>query len=220
MAQDLLTSINNYHARHQFCETWMNIPGEGREFFAEVLGRSWQPFSDWLAEGPVVLLDADCRMVSPIDLPEKGWDVAAVHRGKCSNSYGTQDFLSTVVIFNDEFPEHSRRFYAHWMLEMLRWELLPKDKPANSVTRNERFAEAGWQQSWYADQAALNRVLQAHKRTYSHGRVEVIWDRNEEYPVYRVLPLRREQYAASSVGSMGARIVHFKGKGKLREARP
>lgn len=209
MAEELTESCLKHHPRSVVYDTLMLGPGEGREFFAEVLGRSWRFFSDHLTDGPVVLLDADCLLVDEIVLPADGWDIAAVHRGHCSNSYGCQDFLSTVVAFNNERPDVSRRFWALWLYDMLSIDMSGMELPRSVAMHNDRLKEQGWKESWFADQASLNRILRARMVRYDVGRVESLFDRTGT-GFTRILPLDRDVYAAKH-GTEGAKIVHYKG---------
>lgn len=200
MARRLVASIRKYYGEASWRCALMEGPGNGRDMFAEAMGELYYAFSERLDKGPVILIDADCYLVGPIILALEGtsmdWDIAAVDRGSVSNSYGSQRFLSTIVIFNNKRPNVCRKFWLEWAAEIYDFSINPRPEPKKCAkVRNEKFAETGWAQTWFADQAALNNVIERTANLHT-------------------LHLDRDVYAAT-LHKPGALIIHAKGVGKL-----
>ena len=198
MADRLRRSVTTLDAG--ICHVYEMRPNGG-DLFTELLGDGYRLFTDSIMHGPVVLLDADCILQKPIDVVFEtvDFDLAAVYRGKVSNSYGTHNFLSTVAIFNDLRPEVARYLWLDWASRIQSFSVVEMQKPKDAKPRNERFIERGWAPTWYSDQAALNDTI-----TEAAGLGIV------------TMPLDRERFAAPP-GTDDAYIVHAKGKGKLKD---
>ena len=201
LAEDLVRSIATYCSHYETCVQWMNMEGLGRDFFVEVMGKSYDFFSEHINGGPVILLDADCELVSRFEIPGGDWDIAAVNRGPCSNSYGKQDYLSTIVMFNSLRPNLVRSFWLCWCTMMMKWALGPEElvQPKGAGVRNDRLEAGGWARTWFADQTSLNMTIDRFKA---------------DCPSLTFLDLSRDVHAADHVTSV-AEIVHKKGGRKL-----
>ncbi len=199
MATRLEESIHD--AKAGLCHTIMLSPN-GSNLFAEALGRGYELMSDFIEEGPVILIDADCLVKQPIyDLFKEDFSVAAVHRGKCSNQMGDQSFLSTIVCFHPAHANAARYVWMRWAERTMRLALampqIEKEK-----TRNALLNKLGWLANWYCDQTALNIILR--------NRPCGIGDN-----IGTVKKLPRELYAAAP-GTKDAYIWHAKGQTKLK----
>jgi len=169
MAKELQETVNKHHPVCNFSKILIPPPGNGGDFFAEAMADLYHVFSRYLSEGPVILLDADCcfqNSIKPFLMSvQNEWDVAAVYRGRVSNSYGDHSFLSSVVIFNNVRPNVCRKFWLDWTALIYDFSLNPRPTPTRAISgRNEKFERLGWAQTWYADQAALNTLLSKHER--------------------------------------------------------
>ena len=201
MAKRLNDTAMEHHPDCNFRRISWDKPGHGREFFAESMGELYSAFSDLLVGGPVALIDADCYFQGSIipaiesETSDADWDIAAVHRGKVGNSYGDHSFLSTIVIFNNRNPHLARMFWFSWAAAIYDFVVNPRPEPKKCARpRNEKFSKLGWSQTWFADQASLNRLLGEHS----------------PFVGLRVLKLPRELFAAKP-GTKDALIIHEKG---------
>jgi hypothetical protein len=195
MAQRLKDSIHD--AKAGVCHV-IELEPNGSNLFAEALGRGYKIMSDFIDEGPVILIDADCFVWKPIDhLFDKEFSLAAVHRGECSNQMGNQSFLSTVVCFHPRDPNIARYLWLWWAERTMLLATIEPQVEKEKV-RNALLAKLGWLANWYCDQTALNEILHAR----------------EAASPLEVLRLARNKYAAAP-GTKDAYIWHAKGKGKL-----
>ena len=211
MAVKLLESAATHHPGCNLNHVIMAEPGKGRDFFVEAMGCLYPAFSQYLSEGPVALIDADCYFqasIEPFLAKQKDWDIAAVYRSRhMVNSYGPQSFLSTIVIFNNERPNVCRKFWLEWAAGIYDFAINPRPEPEIGVgPHNEMFAKTGWAQTWYADQAALNLLLLEKVKGEA-----LSWEIGQ---ADRTLFLDRNLFAAKP-GNADALIIHEKGRGKL-----
>ncbi len=194
MANRLRQSIINIRAG---VVNVFKIEPNGGSILAEGYGVMYPVFSQAITRGPVVFLDADCIVQKPIDhLFEDDFAIAAIHRGKCTNSQGRQDYLGCLVGFHPGNPNLVRHLWLDWMSRIYPWaaeNLLVE----SAIRRHEDMEDHGWCKAWYAGQTAYNTML---GRAKDQG--------------VSILHLDRREYAASP-GAKDAYVVHFKGYGKV-----
>lgn len=150
-------------------------------------------------ERPVIALDSDHVLLRPIiEVFSAEWDVAAVYRKRCQNDYGRQDYSSGIVMLNNKRPGIIRQFCSEWLRKMRAWPIVPGWCPT-------ALKEAGWADSWWADQSAFNEIVAPTEGDITHGEIHTVNG-------YRILPLKEGEY-----GKKGSFIKHFKGKRKWKE---
>lgn len=213
MAQRLCNTARQFHPGCITHGLPMPGSGKGRDMYAEALGGLYWVFSNWLSDGPVVLIDADCYFqasIEPFLAKQKDWDIAAIYRGRhMVNSYGPQSFLGSIVIFNNERPNVCRKFWLEWAAGIYDFAINPRPEPEVGVgPHNDMYAERGWTRTWYSDQATLSLLLDT--RLGLAG----AWEKKVRQ-VDRTLFLDRNLFAAKP-GNADAFIIHEKGGGKLR----
>jgi len=195
MARDLDASIvaNTDSRCHVF-----EVQPNGGHYLIEFYSALYPNFSQMISDGPVVVLDADCIVMKPIDdLFEKNFAIAAIHRGKCTNSSGRQDFLGSLIGFSPACPNLVRKLWQSWIADT--WNYIEKPPVAQAALRHESLKEKGWHSNWYGGQSAYNEMLY----------------RAEAEDPGSVLRLDREKYSARP-GTEDAYIWHRKGGRKLR----
>ncbi len=176
----------------------VKVKPNGGSILAEGYCAMYPIFSQAITEGPVVFLDADCIVQKPIDhLFEKDFAIAAIHRGKCSNAQGRQDFLGCFVGFHPGNPNLVRELWLDWMSRI--YPLAAEHFLVKSaIRRHEDMEDNGWCKAWYAGQTAYNNML------YDAEDIGV--------PILR---LGRKEYAARP-GDKDAYVIHYKGHGKVK----
>ena len=194
MSFDLFQSI--FLGSYGRCEV-VEIKPNGGSILAEGYCAMYPVFSQAITKGPVVFLDADCIVQKPIDhLFEKDFAIAAIHRGKCSNSQGQQDYLGCFVGFHPGKPNLVRALWLNWMDRIYPYMIGPLVDSA--VKRHEDMKKRGWHPAWYAGQSAYNDMLF-----------------NCEEVGIPILRLDRKEYAARP-GDKDAYVIHHKGHGKVK----
>lgn len=170
----------------------------GGHYLVEFYSAMYPVFSQAIQKGPVVILDSDCIVQRPLDdIFERDFTIGAIHRGKCANSMGTQDFLGSLIAFHPKDPNEARHFWHSWMAHV--YSFLSKPVVTASAVRSEGIKAKGWHHNWYGGQAAYNDILYELEKSVPKA----------------VLRLSREYYAASP-GTVDAYVVHAKGTGKLK----
>ena len=191
MAKDLCDSVAATGAGE--CAV-MQVEPNGGHYLIEFYSAIYPLFSQMIQHGPVVVLDSDCIVKKPFDhLFEGNFNVAAIHRGACSNSMGTQDFLGSLIGFHPADPVTVRMFWHMWMSNV--YQYLDKPVVTAAAARSEDIVATGWHKNWYGGQAAYNDIL------YSGG--------------FMVKKLDRDEYSAHPK-KLDAYVHHMKGERKLR----
>lgn len=193
MADDLRKSIEDTKAGNSGI---IMVPPNGGHYLVEFYGAMYPIFSQAIQTGPVVILDADCKVNKPIDhLFEEDFVIAAVHRGKCVNTMGTHDFLGSFIGFHSKYPELCRHLWMSWMAHI--FDFLNKEPVESAKVRRESITEKGWHPNWFGGQAAYNDILYGAEKA--------------GIPIKR---LDKNEYA-DRWKTEGAYIAHLKGEGKI-----
>jgi len=198
MAQDLCHQVDKLDAGdcYHLC---INEPGANRNWYAECYTRFYEIFEKEIDDRPIIILDADhilCRSI--IEIFESDWDVAAVYRKRCVTEFGRQDYCAGLVMFNNKRPDVVRKFYLEWLEKMKARPPVPGYCPAT-------LKNAGWLDTWWIDQSALNDIIAPIDGEVKRGEIYVIND-------YKVLSLKNEGY-----GVNGVFVKHLKGGRKPKQ---
>jgi hypothetical protein len=201
MADDMLRSCKVF----DYDAVSISLPqkGEGRNFYGYAMMRCLEVIDEALCKGPIALVDADQRLVSPVpeDLWEGSWKVAAINRRGEKDMvriYGVaQNYLSSIVFLRPDDHDFARIFMLDWTKRTYEFGRSPSGH-ALAQTRDHFYAQNQWKPNWFCDQASLNQMLQAMK---------------DENPL-SVKDLSKDLWSARKEGN-GAILLHFKGaKGK------
>lgn len=196
MAKRLAESVDE--AKAGVCHI-VDLNPNGSNLFAEALGRGYELMSDFIDEGPVIFIDADCIVRKPVyDLFETRFIVAAVHRGKVATSMGRQDFISCLACFHPHSPNLARHLWLRWA-ELTMNMAINKPQVEKQKHRNDSLTKAGWLANWCCDQTSFN---------------EILFEMEERNPS-DVLRLNRDEYAARP-NIEDPYIIHYKGGRKLQ----
>ncbi|MGA1600425.1 MAG: hypothetical protein ACO4AU_15355 [bacterium] len=197
MAKELAQSCKQHGVRTLIRK--LPMEGRGRNFYGHAMIQCLPDLDAALCDGPVALVDADQLLVA--DIPDSlwngSWKVAAVNRrGKRDmvQIYGVaQNYLSSVVLFNNKDPEFARMFMLEWTRLTHKIGLKPSGHEM-AKSRDEFYVARHWKPTWFCDQAALNKILEKLKAS-SPG---------------DVLDLSKDIWSARKPGGK-AIMVHYKG---------
>jgi len=140
-------------------------PGRGMNFYGHAMTKCLPVVDAALCDGPVALVDADNLLVG--DVPEQiwpgPWKIAAINRREDRDMvqiYGvSQNYLSSVVILNDQDGDYARMFMLEWTRLTFEFGLTPSGHKMAQV-RDDFYRENDWKPNWFCDQAALNRLIE------------------------------------------------------------